>query len=52
MISEGMPWAILLPVAFLFLLWGVARGKNEAKNSRPQETVKKQTKKKKKPVVG
>jgi hypothetical protein len=52
MIGEGMPWAILLPLALMFLLWGIARGKNEAKNSRPQETAKKQPKKKKKPVVG
>ena len=47
MITEGMPWAILLPVAFLFLLWGVARGKKEAEKSRPEVIEKTKAKKKK-----
>lgn len=47
MITEGMPWAILLPVAFLFLLWGIARGKKEAKESRPEVIGKTKSKKRK-----
>lgn len=51
MISEGMPWAILLPLAFLFLIWGVARGKKEAGQSRTKKiNIKK--KKTKKTLIG
>lgn len=31
MIVEGMPWQILLPVAALFLFWGVQTAKKELK---------------------
>ncbi len=31
MITEGMPWAILLPLALMFLIWGVNAGKSEIK---------------------
>ena len=48
MITQGMPWPILLPVAFLFLLWGVSRGTREARASVPQKGVRKKTKSTKK----
>lgn len=29
MITEGVPWIILLPLAILFLVWGVRNSKAE-----------------------
>ena len=42
MIVEGVPWAILLPVALMFLIWGVQTAKNELRaNTKSAKTKKK-----------
>ncbi|WP_161971775.1 hypothetical protein [Algoriphagus kandeliae] len=42
MIVQGMPWPLVLPVAMLFLIWGIQQGKRELQSISPKKKKKKQ----------
>lgn len=44
---EGMPWSLLLPIATLFLVWGVMRSKLELAAEAKKEKKKSAKRKKK-----